>query len=141
MKTVSATIQIDAPPAKVWAALTDLAAYPRWNPLFPEASGQISVGSRLTLKTVQPNGRTMTVKPKVLAVEPDAELRWSAGLPGLIGGEHSFTLTPANGGTRLVQSETFRGLLVLFSGQTLAAAQSGYQALNNALKAHVEAQR
>jgi len=28
-KTVSATIQIDAPPATVWAALTDLAAYPR----------------------------------------------------------------------------------------------------------------
>ena len=75
MKTVSATIQIDARLAQVWAALTDLAAYPRWNPLFPEASGQIAVGSRLTLKTVQPNGRTMTVKPKVLAAEPDAELR------------------------------------------------------------------
>ena len=42
MKTVSATIQIDARPAQVWAALTDLAAYPRWNPLFPEASGQIA---------------------------------------------------------------------------------------------------
>jgi len=96
-------------------ALTDLAAYPRWNPLFPEASGQIAVGSRLTLKTVQPNGRTMTIKPKILAVKPNAELRWSAGLPGIIGGEHSFTLTPADGGARLVQSETFRGLLVPFS--------------------------
>ncbi|MGO8957820.1 MAG: SRPBCC family protein [Streptosporangiaceae bacterium] len=28
MKIVSATIQIDAPPASVWAALTDLADYP-----------------------------------------------------------------------------------------------------------------
>jgi hypothetical protein len=143
MKNVSATVQIDAPPAKVWVALTDLAAYPRWNPLFPEASGQITVGSRLTLKTIQPNGRTMTIKPKILAVEPNAELRWSAGLPGVIGGEHSFTftLTPADGGTRLVQSEAFRGLLVPFSIKTLAAAQSSYQALNNALKAYVEAQR
>jgi hypothetical protein len=76
-----------------------------------------------------------------LAVEPNAELRWSAGLPGVIGGEHSFTLTPADGGTRLVQSETFRGLLVPFSGKTLTTAESGYQALNNALKAYVEAQR
>jgi uncharacterized protein YndB with AHSA1/START domain len=56
-KTVSATIQIDGPPATVWAALTDLAAYPRWNPLFPEAAGQVAVGSRLTLETVQANGR------------------------------------------------------------------------------------
>jgi uncharacterized protein YndB with AHSA1/START domain len=39
-KTVSATIQIDAPPATVWAALTDLAAYPQWNPLFPEATAR-----------------------------------------------------------------------------------------------------
>lgn len=117
MKTVAATIQIDAPPAKVWAVLTDLSAYPRWNPLFPEAFGPIAIGSRLTLKTVQPNGRTMTIKPKILAVEPNAELRWSAGLPGVIGGEHSFTLAPADGGTRLVQSETFRGLLVPFLQQ------------------------
>ena len=78
MKTVAATIQIDAPPAKVWAVLTDLSAYPRWNPLFPEAFGPIAIGSRLTLKTVQPNGRTMTIKPKILAVEPNAELRWRA---------------------------------------------------------------
>ncbi len=83
----------------------------------------------------------MAVRPKVLAVEPDAELRWSAGLPGLIGGEHSFTLTPADGGTRLVQSETFRSLLVPLSSKTLAAAESGYEALNNALKAYVEARR
>ena len=92
MKTVSATIQIDAPPAQARAVLTDLSAYPRWNPLFPEAFGPIAVGSRLTLKTVQPNGRTMTIKPKILAVEPDAELRWRAGLPGVIGGEHSSSL-------------------------------------------------
>jgi len=40
-----------------------------------------------------------------------------------------------------VQSETFRGLLVPFSSKTLAAAESGYQALTNALKAYVEAKR
>lgn len=137
-KTVSATIQIDAPPAAVWAALTDLAAYPRWNPLFPEATGQVAVGSRLTLKTVQANGRTMTVKPKILTAEPNTELRWSAGLPGIIGGEHAFTLTPADRGTRLLQTETFRGILVPLSGKTIAAAETSYQKLNEALKQHVE---
>jgi hypothetical protein len=137
-RTVSATIQIDAPPATVWAALTDLAAYPRWNPLFPEAAGQVAVGSRLTLKAVQANGRTMTVKPKILAATPNAELRWSAGLPGIIGGVHTFALTPADGGTRLVQAETFSGILVPLSGKTIAAAGTSYQALNEALKKHVE---
>ncbi len=39
MKTMSATIQIDAPPMTVWAVLIDLSRYPEWNPLFREASG------------------------------------------------------------------------------------------------------
>jgi hypothetical protein len=139
-RTVSATIQIDAPPATVWAALTDLTAYPQWNPVFPEATGQLAVGSRLTLKVIQANGRSMIVKPTILAADPDTELRWSAGLPGIIGGEHTFTLTPAEGGTRLVQSETFRGILVPLSGKTITAARTSYQTLNEALKKYVESQ-
>ena len=66
MKTVSATIQIDAPPVDVWAVLTDLGRYPEWNPLFREASGQVAVGNRIRLRSVHPaNGRLMTVKPKI----------------------------------------------------------------------------
>jgi uncharacterized protein YndB with AHSA1/START domain len=45
MKTMSATIDIDAPPAEVWAILTDLGRYREWNPLFVEASGNVAVGS------------------------------------------------------------------------------------------------
>jgi len=53
-------------------------------------------------------------------------------------GEHSFVLTPVDGGTRLVQSESFRGLLVPFSGKTLASAEASFRALNEALKKRVE---
>jgi hypothetical protein len=141
MKTVSSAIDIDAPPSQVWAVLTDLAAYPEWNPLFPQASGQIAVGQRLTLASRPAAGRTMTIRPKLLAVHPGAELRWVSSLPGVIGGEHSFTLTPVGDGTRLVQSETFRGLLVPLSGKTIAAAEADFAALNRALKRRVEEQR
>lgn len=138
MKTITTTIHINAPPATVWQVLTDLPAYPQWNPLFPEAAGQIAEGDRLTLKTVLAGGRTMTVKPTILTVRPEAELRWSAGIPGLIGGEHAFTLTPTGAGTELVQSETFRGILVPLSGKTLASAQTSYETLNKELKARSE---
>ena len=137
MKTMSATIQIDAPPAAVWAVLTDLGRYPEWNPLFPEASGEVAVGSRITLRTVHPvNGRTMTVKPRITVADPGAELRWTSSLPGIISGDHSFVLAPADGGTRLVQSETVGGLLAA----TVAAArtETSFRALNQALKARVE---
>jgi uncharacterized protein YndB with AHSA1/START domain len=58
MTEISATTQIAASPEQVWAVLADLASYPRWNPLFREASGQLSPGNKITLKSVHPvNGR------------------------------------------------------------------------------------
>ena len=95
MTEISAASQIDASPQQVWAILADLVSYPQWNPLFREASGQLTAGSTVTLKTVRPGTeRVMTVKVKVLAAEPGAQLRWVSSLPGIITGEHSFTLTP-----------------------------------------------
>ncbi|HTS97738.1 MAG TPA: SRPBCC domain-containing protein [Streptosporangiaceae bacterium] len=140
MKTASATIQIDAPPMTVWSILTDLGRYGEWNPLFPAASGQVAPGNRITLKSVRPgNGRAMTVRPRIVAAEPGAELSWCSSLPGIIGGEHSYTLTPAGSGTRLVQSESFRGLLVPFAGKAVAGAEAGFQRVNAALKQRAEA--
>jgi hypothetical protein len=140
MKTMSATIQIDAPPTGVWAVLTDLSRYREWNPLFREASGQVAVGNRIRLRSVHPaNGRLMTVKPKITVAAPGAELRWASSLPGIISGEHSFVLAEAGAGTWLTQSETFRGLLTAFSGKTLARAEASFRALNEALKKRAEA--
>ncbi len=140
MKTMSATIQIDAPPMAVWAVITDLSRYPEWNPLFREASGEVTVGKRIRLTSVHPaNGRLMTVKPKITLAEPGVELRWAASLPGIMSGEHSFALSAAESGTRLAQSETFRGLLVPFSGKTFARTEASFQALNKALKKRAEA--
>jgi hypothetical protein len=80
----------------------------------------------------------MTVKVKVLAAEPATELRWASSLPGIITGEHSFTLTAAGNGTRLVQTETYRGLLARMSAQTISATQAAFQALNQAIKQRAE---
>ena len=139
MKTMAATIQIDAPPEAVWAVLTDLGRYQDWNPLFREASGQVAVGNRIKLRSVHPaNGRMMTVKPKITVADPGAELSWVASLPGIMSGEHRFTLTPAGGGTQLVQSEAFRGLLAAFSLKTFTRAEASFQGLNEALKQRAE---
>jgi hypothetical protein len=137
MKTVSATTQIDAPPMAVWAVLTDLGNYPEWNPLFREASGGLAVGERITLRAVQPsNGRLMTVKAKIVAADPGAELRWTSALPGLMSGEHSFVLTPLNGGTRLAQTEIYGGLLAAMV--SVPRTETLFQAMNDALKQRAE---
>jgi hypothetical protein len=137
MKTVSATTQIDAPPMAVWAVLIDLSRYPEWNPLFREASGEVAVGERITLRAVQPaNGRLMTVKAKIVAADPGAELRWASALPAIMSGEHSFVLTPLNGGTRLAQTEIYGGLLA--ATVSVPRTETIFQAMNDALKQRVE---
>jgi hypothetical protein len=70
----------------------------------------------------------MTVKPKITAARAGAELRWTSSLPGIIGGEHSFTLAATGSGTGVVQTETFQGLLARFSGKTFANAEASFQA-------------
>jgi hypothetical protein len=140
MRTMSATIDIGAPPLDVWAILTDLSSYHEWNPLFVEAAGNVAVGERVTLRSKHPaNGRLMTVKPKITVARPGTELRWTSSLPGIISGEHAFTLTATGSGTRVVQSETLRGLLARFPGKTFANAEASFQALNQALKQRAEA--
>jgi hypothetical protein len=139
MKKVSATTWIDASPMKVWAILTDLSRYQDWNPFFREAAGEIAVGRRIFLRAYPAGGRPMKIRPTITAADAGAELGWAARLPGIIGGEHRFTLRPGNGGTLVVQSETFRGLLIPFSGKALTRAETSFQQLNDALKARAEA--
>jgi hypothetical protein len=83
----------------------------------------------------------MTVKASVLVAEPARELRWRSSLPAIMTGEHSFTLTPAEGGTRLVQTETYHGLLAHFPAKTTSRFQASFQALNQALKERAESRQ
>jgi hypothetical protein len=45
-------------------------------PVFREASGTIAVGQGIRLRSVHPaSGRMMSVKPKIIAADPGAELQ------------------------------------------------------------------
>ncbi len=64
------------------------------------------------------------------------------GIPGIFDGRHRFELRPLPGDrTRFVHTEQFRGLLVRPMRRSLdAGALAGFEAMNAALKARVEAQ-
>lgn len=138
-ETISAAIEIAATPHDVWAVLADLANYPQWHPVFREASGLLAAGNTITLMSTQPDtGHTVTAKVKVLIAEPPTELRWASSVLGLMRSERSFTLSPAGGGTRLVQAGTYRGLFTRFPPKTVGRIQGGFEAINQAIKRRAE---
>ncbi|MGZ8578243.1 MAG: SRPBCC domain-containing protein [Actinomycetota bacterium] len=74
-------------------------------------------GKRLDVTFRKSGDRTMTLHPTVTVAEPCRELRWVRRLvvPGLFDAEHSFRVEPlGDGRVRLVQTESFRRLLVPF---------------------------
>jgi hypothetical protein len=135
------SIDIDAPAAAVWAVLTDLAAYPDWNPFIVCADGEVAVGGKLSL-TMQPVGaRRTTVRPTVVEVEPGRRLRWRGklGLAAVFAADHSITLDERAGGVRLTQAEMFRGVLVPLLAQSLRThTLPAFDAMNEAIKRRVE---
>ena len=137
MRSLSSAIDLDASPDRVWSILTATNDYPQWNPFIRRLDGPLTPGSKLSMRIQPPGGRAMTFTPKVTDVEPDRRLAWLGrlGIPGLFDGAHSFTLEPLDDNrTRLVQSESFTGILVWFSGGLLKKTEAGFHEMNDALQ-------
>ncbi len=139
---ISTTIDIAAPPATVWAVLTDLDRYAEWNPFVVSASGVAAVGERLKNRIQPPGGRAMTFKPTVTVADENETFEWLGRplVPGLFDGRHRFELHPTDdGGTRLIHSEQFSGVLARFMPSSLASQTlAGFEAMNEALRTRSE---
>ena len=145
---ISSSISIAATPEDVWAVVADLAHYPQWHPAFQSVTGPLTVGSTLTIKTTSPTtGNPVTLKVKVLTVEPGTELAWASRLLGITTITRRFLLRPADGGTELTQAGTYRGLGgsrgpggARGALKTVANIRASYMAINEALKKQAEAE-
>lgn len=134
-------VTIDAPPSRVWSVLLDFPRYPEWNPFIRAISGEVREGARLEVRMVPPGRYGRRLRPRVLKVEPQRELRWRGHVlvGGLLDGEHAFRIEPEGAGCRFRQDETFKGLLLAFYGEEhRAAIRAGFETMNAALKRQAE---
>jgi len=139
---ITTRIEINASAERVWSLLTDFAGMPAWNPFIRSIAGVLRPGSRLSVHIMPPGKRGMVFKPTVLVVRPGRELRWLGRLvlPGLFDGEHCFLIKPLDEGrVRFTHEERFSGLLVGLARGMLSATESGFHAMNAALKERAEA--
>ena len=141
MRELQASIEIDAPAERVWDVLSDLSRYGEWNPFITKAKGELIEGAKLAIGIEPPGGRQMEFKPTVLEVEPNRSVRWLGRfiLPGIFDGEHTLAVEPVGESTaRFTQRERFSGILTAFSGKLFNRTQTGFEAMNEALKRRCE---
>ena len=99
---LEATVEVDAPPARVWSLVSDLRNMPRWSPqcakTFVRGGGDVRLGSRM----VNVNRRGLLVWPtqsKVVRFEPEQEIAFRVKENWTV---WSYALEPtADGGTRV----------------------------------------
>lgn len=142
-KLIYSEIIINATPSRIWHILTRFADYPVWNPFIKSISGKVATGHRLKATICPPEGKEMTMHPKVVRAIENSELRWlgSLGLPFIFDGEHSFVLHDnGNGTTTFRHFENFRGVLIPFFKRMLDVnTLNGFKLMNARLKELAEA--
>lgn len=116
-------IEIAAPPADVWPALVDVAAWPKWtasmDAVEPLEAGPLRLGSRARVK--QP--RTPALVWEVTELTEGRSFAWQAKSPGVVTiGNHELSAT-SQGTTMLVLTVEHRGpfaglIKLLMGGRT-----------------------
>jgi len=102
LKKIEQSVDVAAPPEKVWELVSDLPRLAEWSPQVVKSvvrGGPVRQGSRL----VNLNRHGFLVWPTradVVAYEPGREVAWKIRENGAT---WSFTLEPTPGGTRVVQ--------------------------------------
>ena len=141
---IQESVVINATPQQVWAVLTDLESYKEWNPFIIEAKGKVVLGEKLAV-SIKPQDKPWQFSPKVVVADSAREFTWLGklwGIGGLVNGRHRFVIEDmGNGQVRLVQSESFKGILAWMMKGMEADTRKGFQKMNEALKQRVEARR
>ena len=63
-------IGIQAPDEIVWEILSDIPGWADWNPIYPQAQGEIRIGNRWTVELALPGEKPRTINPVILDWAP-----------------------------------------------------------------------
>jgi hypothetical protein len=112
---ISAQVEIEAPPDRVWQILTDLERYHEWNPFTPRVESSLMVGDPVTLQVRMRRDRELIQVERMTACEDQRELSWGLQMvaPIVLATNRRQLLEPLAGGrTRYTTANEFRGALV-----------------------------
>jgi hypothetical protein len=133
--TADGRIDIAAPPDVVWSVISDLSAWPSWNPDVKAMSveGPIQPGT-----TFRWRSGSAKLTSRLRTVDPPREIGWTGTTMG-IRAVHVFTFEPSGSGTRAASAESFRGLIPsVLRGYSRRILKRGIDDILARLKAEAE---
>lgn len=131
-RETSVSIEIQAPPAVIWALLTQAAYYPRWNSTVFALEGTVAEGEEIKLKSTLDPKRTFKLKVKKFA--PEKQMVW-----GDRQGNRIFTLTATGSGTVVfAMQEKIGGLLFPLYGRYIPPFDEAFEHFAADLKKEAE---
>jgi hypothetical protein len=128
---------VAAPPEVVWEALADIEGWPKWNPLYPQAQGQLRIGGLLELTEAAPGVPAAAIAPQIVDWTPEAQILWRVSeRGGLIQRLRYIEIDKLTDEACILSSgEDWSGRLAPFVGRTRRRAiRAGLEAMNEALR-------
>ena len=136
--TFTTRVDIEAPPARVWAVLTDFPAYPICNPFIYPVTGAPRPGGMLEM-TIHPGTRSIPYQATVAVVRPNRELALRIPSVKIVEMTIDFTIEPLRvGRARLTARERHTSVAGVVAGGLLRDIQSGLDALAKAARDRAE---
>ena len=128
---IEETVDIDAPPERVWAVMSDVERWPRW-------TASVTAVQRLEGGPLDVGARARITQPKlapavwlVTVLDPGRSFAWVAGIPGLrTTGTHWLALSGA--GTRATLELRTTGVFAWLFGGWLEPLSRRYVAMEAA---------
>jgi hypothetical protein len=137
MKEYKARTTIHERPEKIWAILTNGAAWPEWDPYCERIEGRVGPGEKIKAFTKLSPGRAFPVK--VTEFVPNEKMTWSGGMPlGLFKGVRTFTLTPKGDTTEFTLHEVFSGPMLALIGSSIPDMTEAFEKFVQGLKHRAE---
>lgn len=135
-KSVHHEVTINASTEKVWQVLTNMQAYPEWNPTIKLVKGDVKVGNQVTYQFTQDADNISEIPATVKQIIPNKLLNQAGGIPLILTYNHKYIIEPQGEGTKMTIHEDYAGIGVNFWNPK--PVEAAYSRLNEALKKRVE---
>ena len=125
MRDFSISVDVKAPPERVWQVLTDAERWHEWTPSVTSVElldKPLAVGGRAVIRQPElPPG-----KFKITALEPGRSFTWASGIPGIVFVHAKHIVEPTPSGARLRLVLRFDGLMGGVMGKKMAELNRRY---------------